>query len=220
MSAYWSNIRHGGWTRRNWSGSIRCPVKTDPQNFLPNGKDSSEVKNLCPIRICTKLKFLLMSSAFFVDDLSTIDLTIFQKLEMLTWIPPSTSRIQLLHLRLEEEFRVWAMQSSSSEYENTEHLSACALEVQYQSKFFHEFECSSETARERRWSQLCLSLYCRLVRSSSWSFHNSGFLSYKLPCACWIVLIVTKTSCFHCHISHECVKSVRSCDRRMRSIFW
>ena len=66
------------------SGSIRCPVKTDPQDSLPNDKISSEVKNLSLIRISTKLNSLLVSSAFFVDDLSTIELTNFQKLEMLT----------------------------------------------------------------------------------------------------------------------------------------
>ena len=85
---------------------------------------------------------------------------------------------------------------------------------------FMNWNARRRRQRERRWSQLCLSLYCRLVRSSSWSFHNSGFLSYKLPCACWIVLIVTKSSCFLCHIPHECVKSVRNCNPRMRSISW
>ena len=109
--------------------------------------------------------------------------------------------------------------SSSLQQESSENPYACSLFFQFQSKCFRELEYSSERVkRKRRWNWLWFRLRCRFVCSCSRISYNSRLLSYRLPCACCIILIVTKSSCFLCQISHEFVKLVLNPDPRLRSV--
>ena len=114
-----------------------------------------------------------------------IELTNTQNVGILTRTPSSTTKIQLLHLRLEEEVGVEAKYSSSLQSDSSDYV---ALSVQHQSIFLNELEYPLKKMMRKEMMlalvspslQVCLRLFENFLQFSSLELRVSPYLQ-KCP---------------------------------------